>query len=70
MLAANWVPIAPNLASMSDAWYPFIDSGLIDISSYTGTLHVAFKITGSGTDLQLDGAYHVEDFKVLSTHKK
>ena len=70
VLAANWVPIAPNLASMSDAWYAFIDSGLIDISSYTGTLHVAFKVTGSGTDLLLDGAYHVEDFKVLATHNK
>jgi len=67
VLAANWVPINPNLASMSDSWYAFIDSGLLDISSYTGTLHVAFKVTGSGTDLLLDGAYHVEDFTILAT---
>jgi len=52
---------------MSDSWYAFIDSGLLDISSYTGTLHVAFKVTGSGTDLLLDGAYHVEDFTILAT---
>ena len=67
VLAANWVPIAPNLASISDSWYAFIDSGLIDVSSYTGTLYVGFKVTGSGTDLELDGAYHVEDFKILAT---
>lgn len=67
VLAANWIPIAPNLASMSDSWYAFIDSGLIDISSYSGTLYVAFKVTGSGTNTVLDGAYHVEDFKILAT---
>ena len=67
MLAANWVPIAANLASMSDSWYAFIDSGLLDISSYSGTLHVAFKVTSSGIDLLLDGAYHVEDFTILAT---
>lgn len=67
VLSATWIPISANLASQSDSWYSFIDSGLIDISSYSGTLYVAFKVTGSGTDTQLDGAYHVEDFKVLAT---
>ncbi len=67
ILAATWEPINANLVSMSDSWYSFIDSGLIDISSYTGILYVAFKVTGSGTDTQLDGAYHVEDFNILAT---
>lgn len=67
VLAANWVPVTANLASMSDSWYTFIDSGLIDVSSYSGTLYVGFKVTSSGTDLLLDGAYHVEDFTILAT---
>lgn len=67
VLSATWEPISANLASQSDSWYSFIDSGLIDISSYLGTLYVAFKVTGSGTDMELDGAYHVEDFRVLAT---
>ena len=67
VLAATWEPINANLVSMSDSWYSFIDSGLIDISSYTGILYVAFKVTGSGTDTQLDGAYHIEDFNILAT---
>jgi hypothetical protein len=68
VLSANWTPISPIMASMSDSWYQFIDSGLIDISSYSGTLHVAFKVTGSGTNTILDGAYFVEDFVVLATN--
>lgn len=68
VLSATWEPISANLATMNDSWYAFKDSGLIDISSYSGTLYVAFKVTGSGTDTQLDGAYHVEDFKILATN--
>lgn len=68
VLSATWTPISATLATRSDSWYQFKDSGLIDISSYTGTLYVAFKVTGSGTDEQLDGAYHVEDFKILATN--
>ncbi len=66
VLAATWEPITANLASLSDSWFAFIDSGLIDISSYSGTLYVAFKVVGSGTDTNLDGGYFVEDFKVLA----
>jgi hypothetical protein len=68
VLGATWEPISATLASQANSWYAFIDSGLIDISSYSGTLYVGFKVTGSGTDTQLDGAYHVEDFQVLATN--
>jgi len=66
VLAANWEPINANLATMSDTWYNFVDSGLIDISGNTGTLYVAFKVNGSGTNTLLDGAYHIDDFRILS----
>jgi len=65
VLAAQWESVDANLASISDAWYAFVDSGLIDISTYAGTLYVAFKVQGSGTNSLLDGAYHIDDFKVL-----
>jgi len=65
VLAATWVPVSANLATMSDSWYDFVPSGAIDVSSYTGTMYVAFKVTGSGTDSQLDGAYHIEDVELL-----
>ena len=67
VMGATWMPISATLASQSNSWYDFVDSGLIDISEYTGTLYVGYKVTGSGTDTQLDGAYHVEDFVILAT---
>lgn len=68
VLAATWQPINPALASQSNAWYEFVDSGLIDLSSYTGTLYVAFKVTGSGTDLTLDGAYQIDDLSIIASN--
>ncbi len=67
VMSATWIPISATLASQSNSWYEFVDSGLIDISEYSGTLYVGYKVTGSGNDPQLDGAYHVEDFVVLAT---
>lgn len=65
VLGATWIPVSANLPSQSNSWYQFVDSGLIDLSSYSGTLHVAFKVTGSGTDQTLDGAYQLDDFTIL-----
>ncbi len=66
VLAANWEPINANLVTLSDSWYSFVDSGLIEISSNTGVLYVAFKVKGSGVNALLDGAYHIDDFRILS----
>jgi hypothetical protein len=66
VLGATWVPVLANTASEGSSWYDFIDSGLIDVSGYTGTMYVAFKYTGSGTDTSLDGSYQVEDFTMLA----
>ena len=65
VLGATWISVSANLPSQSNSWYLFVDSGLIDLSSYSGTLHVAFKVTGSGTDQTLDGAYQLDDFTIL-----
>ena len=65
VLEATWISVSANLPSQSNSWYQFVDSGLIDLSSYSGTLHVAFKVTGSGTDQTLDGAYQLDDFTIL-----
>jgi hypothetical protein len=64
--AATWQPVSANLPVPSDSWYAFKDSGLVDLSTYTGTLYVGFKVTGSGNDDTLDGAYMIDDFKVLA----
>ena len=66
VLTATWAPISVALPSGATSWYQFINSGLVDLSSYSGTLHVAFKYTGSGTDEDLDGAYQIDNFSVFA----
>jgi len=66
VLGATWEPVSANLPSQANSWYEFVDSGLIDISAYSGTVYVAFKVTGSGTDTTLDGAYQIDNYKVLA----
>ena len=68
VLGATWEPISATLASQANDWYDFVDSGLIDVSSYTGTMHVAFKVVGSGTNTTLDGAYQIDDFTMIATN--
>ena len=43
----------------------FQDVGLVDVSSYSGNLYVAFKYVGSGNDTSLDGGYFVDDVLFL-----
>ena len=62
VLAATWVAVPANIPTTSTAWYAFLGSN-VDLSSYSGTIHVAFKFTGSGTNTTLDGAFQVDDFK-------
>ena len=66
VLNATWTEIGAKVPTKYDEWYVFKDSGLIDISPYSGTLYVAFKVTGSGTNEALDGSYQLDDFRVLT----
>ena len=66
VLSATWNSVAATLPTQSNSWYDFIDSGLVDLSSYSGTLYVGFKVTGSGTDDNLDGAYQLDDFTIIA----
>lgn len=63
---ATWQPISVNIPTQADSWYQFKDAGLVDLSSYSGTLYVGFKYVGSGTDTDLDGAYMIDDFRILA----
>ncbi|WP_299777601.1 DUF5689 domain-containing protein [uncultured Formosa sp.] len=66
VLNATWTEIDAKVPTKYDEWYAFKDSGLIDISQYKGTLYVAFKVTGSGTNEALDGSYQLDDLRVLT----
>jgi hypothetical protein len=46
--SATWTQLNPVLAQMSDTEHAFIPSGVVDLSAFSGTVHIGFKYTGSG----------------------
>ncbi|MFV7233876.1 DUF5689 domain-containing protein [Flavobacterium sp. ZB4R12] len=62
---ATWIPVLAKLPKQATPWYQFIGSGGIDLSSYKGKINVAFKYTGSGKNMALDGAFQVDDVQVF-----
>jgi len=63
IVTATWIALDDALIAhpdVTDDWFTWIDSGSIDLSSYTGTLYIAFKYTGSDTSNQ-NGTIHVEN---------
>ncbi|HLV38882.1 DUF5689 domain-containing protein [Xanthomarina sp.] len=67
VMSATWIPVSATLATSSNDWRVFVDSGLIDVSAYAGgTLYVAFKANGSDTLAQLSGSYMIDDVKILA----
>ena len=61
---ATWTPITAKLPTTDATYFEFMESGVIDLSSYTGNLHVGFKVTGSGTNTTLDGSYQIDNVRV------
>lgn len=61
---ATWVPLIVILPVQATPWYQFVGSGGVDLSSYTGKINIAFKYTGSGKNLALDGAFQVDDVQI------
>ncbi|RDI56831.1 DUF5689 domain-containing protein [Flavobacterium glaciei] len=62
---ANWTPLVVNLPKQATPWYQFVGSGAVDLSSYKGKINIAFKYTGSGRNLALDGAFQVDDVQIF-----
>ncbi len=62
VLAATWTLLDAVVADETTNGYVYIDSGEIDLSSFSGNVNIAFKVTGNGTTL--DGLFQVDDIKV------
>lgn len=65
VLGATWEEKTANFPTTATSWYELIGSGPIDLSSYTGTLHIAFRVTGAGNDDDLTGAFQVDDVAIV-----
>ena len=64
VLGATWTPLSAVVANNTTNGYIYIPSGDIDLSAYSGTIHIAFKVTGNGTTL--DGLFQVDKVKISS----
>ncbi|NNC49421.1 MAG: hypothetical protein HKO01_02675 [Flaviramulus sp.] len=47
----------------SDSFVPWFNSGSVDLSCVSGTMHIAFKFTGSGQDT-FDGIYELDEISI------
>ncbi|MXN92552.1 DUF5017 domain-containing protein [Flavobacterium sp. Sd200] len=62
---ATWVPLTVNIPGTSAVYFEFMDSGNVDLTQYVDKqLHLAFKVTGSGTNTNLDGSYQIDNVNV------
>lgn len=65
--SATWTPIAFTKPPLNyDTNFDFFSSGKIDLSSYTGTIYLAFKCKGSGTNFSLDGTYEIDNIRIFN----
>lgn len=62
VLAATWTLLDAVVADNTTNGYVYIPSGEIDLSTYTGNVNIAFKVTGNGTTL--DGLFQVDKIKI------
>lgn len=62
--AATWgVLSAAYIVKDTDSFVPWFNSGNVDLSCATGTMHIAFKYTGSGQEA-FDGVYELDEISV------
>ena len=62
--SSSWSTLNANIVSDSEFYQNWVDSGLVDLSSFSGNGYVAFKYIGSG-QASTDGTYEIDDFKIL-----
>jgi hypothetical protein len=62
---ASWENIPIITPTPDSPRYTFINSGIIDLSSFKGTLHFAFRVKGSGTNSNLTGTYQIDNIKIF-----
>lgn len=62
---ANWTKLEAVLPSLSTPVRQFISSDRIDLSSYSGNIHIGFKYVGSGKDKVLNGAFMIDDVVIV-----
>ena len=69
ILNSDWVSVPIVTPTPDTPRFEFVNSGVIDLSKYTGTLHFAFKVKGSGTNSNLTGTYQIDNVGIYYPSK-
>jgi hypothetical protein len=62
---ATWTVLPAAIPPTNATYFAMMNSGNIDLSAYTGDVHIAFKYTGSGTNTNIDGLYQLDNIAVV-----
>lgn len=68
--SASWVKVNANMVNPDITRFVWVNSGEIDFSKFTGKIHFAFKVTGSGTNTNLDGTFQLDNIRLYTTTSK
>ncbi len=63
VMAATWTPLQATVPTQANDWYEFVNSGAINLSAYSGTVHIAFRVTGNGSTLT--AGYQIDNVKLF-----
>ncbi|MFC4721508.1 DUF5689 domain-containing protein [Geojedonia litorea] len=64
--SATWTALPAAIVSDSEYFQNWVDSGLVDLSVYSGIAYIAFKyIGGHNASNTIDGNYEIDNFKIL-----
>ncbi len=69
VLDADWTNVPVRTPSPDTKRFLFINSGLVDLSQFKGTLHFAFVVKGSGTNANLAGTYQIDNVGIFYPSK-
>ena len=61
---SSWLSLPVTTPKPSNDFYEYINSGVVDLSMFTGTLYFAFKVRGSGTNTNLDATYQIDNIRL------
>lgn len=64
--AATWQALPAQIPGTTATYFEFQSAGEIDLSSFDGTVYVAWKVKGSGTNQQLDGSYQIDNVRIIN----
>ena len=62
--AATWTPLEAAIPGPDAEYFKFYDSGIISLTPFIGNAYIEFKVTGSGTNQDIDGTYQIDNASV------